>query len=151
MKQFIVKKLNPSTCYAFRLAAENNHGLSEYSPVSFIFTAGSVPNVPESPKLVESTISSLTLSWGPKRLNEIDYELQMLDSEDKILLSHGFLIIYNGPALAYTVTDLRRKCVYQFRLMAKNEEGSSAWSDVKKFSTLADVPKAAGKIRLKYF
>ncbi|CAF0919214.1 unnamed protein product, partial [Brachionus calyciflorus] len=149
LKQFTVKKLNPSTCYAFRVAAENSHGIGEFSPVCFVFTSGSVPSVPEEPKLVESTVNSLTLSWGPKRFNDVDFELQMFDSEDKIAASHGFITIYNGPLLIYTITDLRRQCFYQFRLRAKNEEGNSAWCETKKFSTLADVPNAPSKIRTK--
>lgn len=148
-KQYIVKKLKANTCYAFRVAAENSHGLSEFSPVSFVNTSGGVPSTPDAPKLIDSTMSSLTIAWGPKRLNDIDYELQMLDQEDKIAAAHGFLTVFHGSTLTYTVRDLRRKCVYQFRLRAKNEEGNSAWSEITKFCTNADVPQQPGKIRTK--
>lgn len=149
LKQFTVKKLTPSTCYSFRLAAENNFGLSEFSKPSFIYTAGCVPGVPEAPKLVDSTVSSLTLGWGPRKPNEIDYELQMLNSEDKNAAMHGFITCYNGPLLMYAVNDLKRFCTYQFRLRAKNEEGNSAWSETKKYSTNADVPKCPTKLKVK--
>ena len=148
-KQCIVKKLKANTCYAFRVAAENSHGQSEFSSISFINTSGGVPSTPDVPRLIDSTISSLTIAWGPKRLNDIDYELQMLDQEDKIAAGHGFLTVFHGPSLTYTVKDLKRKCAYKFRLRAKNDEGNSAWSEITKFTTRADVPKSPGKIRTK--
>lgn len=149
LKQFIVKKLSPSTCYAFRLGAENSFGLSEFSRPALIYTAGCVPNTPDSPRLVEATMSGLTLAWGPKRPNETDYELQMLDSDDKTAASYGFLTVFNGPQLVHTINDLKRCCSYQFRLRAKNEEGSSAWSETERFTTKADIPKCPCKLKVK--
>lgn len=144
LKQFTVKKLNPSTCYAFRLAAENSCGTSEFSKPTLIYTARSVPSVPEAPFFIDSTISTIKLGWGPRRINETDYELQLFDSMTSI---HGFLTVYNGPLLEYECTNLNKCTVYQFRLRAKNEEGNSAWSETKSFSTKADVPQAPIKLQ----
>lgn len=149
-KQFIVKKLQPSTCYSFRVAAENVHGTSVFSKPVQIYTSGCVPDAPaDAPRLVDATKSSLTLEWGPKRANETDYELQMHDSEDATTSAYGYVTIYNGAQLTYQVTDLRRCCVYQFRLRARNDEGAGAWSETKRFKTKADVPKNPGKPRVK--
>ena len=147
LKQFTVKKLTPATCYAFRLSAENSLGGSEFSKPVLIYTSSSVPNAPEPPQLVEACVSSLLLSWGPKRANETDYELQMLDGDEVSSSSHGFLTVYNGSLLLYKVSELKRFTPYQFRLRARNEEGNSPWSDPRKYSTQADVPRHPLKLR----
>ena len=116
LRQFIAKKLSPSTCYAFRLAAENAVGLSEFSKVTLAYTAGCVPGTPDTPLLLESTKNSLGLSWEAAASVECDFELQMLDVEDQVAALHGFITVYNGPNLAYTVTQLKRCCTYQFRV-----------------------------------
>jgi fibronectin type III domain-containing protein 3 len=144
LKQFTVKKLNPSTCYAFRLAAENSCGISEFSKPTLIYTSRSVPSVPEAPLFIDATVSTIKLGWGPKRANESDYELQLIDSMTSI---HGFLTVYNGPLLEYECTNLNKSTLYQFRLRAKNEEGNSAWSETKSFSTKADVPQMPLKLQ----
>jgi hypothetical protein len=121
LKQFIVKKLKPSTCYMFRLAAENELGVSEFSNISLAYTSGCVPNSPEPPVLVDSSVSSLTLGWSSvslttKNLEDIDYELQMINTECAASIQHGFLPVFNGPLLSYTVNDLKLCCIYQFRV-----------------------------------
>lgn len=119
LKQFIVKKLTPSTCYAFRLAAENAHGLSEFSKIALAYTSGCVPNAPEPPDLVEASTNSLTLSWDAK--NDLEYELQMIDIENPVSVAHGFLAVYNGPLGIYKVTELKRFSSYQFRVRFKEK------------------------------
>lgn len=121
LKQFIVKKLTPSTSYAFRLAAENTLGVSEFSPVIIATTQGSVPNVPVVPVLVGTTISTISLSWEDNAINggqvtDMEYELQMLDIDDKIASLHGYLTVCNGPILSYTVVNLKQSSSYQFRV-----------------------------------
>ena len=138
LKQFTVKKLSPSTCYAFRVACENAFGVSEFSKPTLIYTSRSVPSVPEPPHLVDASINTLRLAWGPKRGNETDYELQLHDLGSP----HGFLSVYNGPLLEYECDGLKTCTVYQCRLRAKNEEGNSAWADSVAFSTLADIPQS---------
>ena len=115
LKQFILKKLSPSTCYGLRLAAENQIGISKFSKTILAFTLGCVPNVPAAPQLTEATISSMTLEWSESS-DEVDFELQMLDMDDKVSASHGFLPVYNGPLCRYKVCDLKRCCNYQFRV-----------------------------------
>ena len=116
LKQFIVKKLTPSTSYAFRLAAENSIGMGEFSPVIVATTQGSVPNAPDIPVLTDSTISSLTVSWEDGFQSDLDYELQMIDVEDKIASLHGYLTVFNGTLPSYTVINLKQSSTYQFRV-----------------------------------
>ncbi len=77
------------------------------------------------------------LAWA-KRLSDDEFVLQMDDRFTK----HGFLTCYNGPAVQYVQTGLRRNTAYRFRLQAHNEEGKSNWSEDICFMTLPDVPGA---------
>lgn len=124
LKQFTLKKLKPSTCYVFRVAAENSYGKGDYSKLSVGYTSGCVPNIPEPPYLIDSTVSSLNLGWQPslsvKNLDDLNFELQMLDIEDPNSVSHGFLTVYNGSMFSHKVTGLRLCCFYQFRVIKLN-------------------------------
>ena len=73
----------------------------------------------------------------------------MLDGDELSSSSHGFLTVYNGSLLLYKVNELKRFSPYQFRLRARNEEGNSPWSDIRKYFTQADVPKHPLKLRAK--
>ena len=150
LKQCTVKKLRASTCYAFRVCAENALGRSEFSPLAFIYTSGSVPSTPEPPRLTAATTCSLSLAWTACAGGNSDYELQMLDADDKLAAAHGYLTVYNGAAegFAHTVTELKRCSAYLFRLRARNDEGSSGWSESRRFCTLADVPQPPSRLRV---
>lgn len=154
LKQFIVKKLRPSQCYAFRVQAENSWGGSEFSPPCFVYTLGQVPRVPDPPRLLEATATSLTLVWASATSTNTgeqedsyyyyDYELQFLDSSCQLtpMQPHSFLTVYNGSALSYRLTELRRHTAYDFRLRARNEAGASGWSESRCFATLAARPQS---------
>lgn len=156
LKQATVKKLQPSTCYAFRVSAENAYGRGPCSPTAFIYTAGSVPPQPEAPSLVDSSVSTLTLTWRlPNSASSVDtqYELQLLDLNDPFNYNI-YLTVYNGPSNVFTVSNLRRGNSiqqppgFQFRVRAYNEEGYSPWSEARKFSTRPDRPQAPSKLRV---
>ena len=119
-KQFIMRKLQPNTYYAFRIAAENEFGLSMFSTPLITCTAGSVPDQPEPPFLAEASTSYLTLRWNqiidnqPRRsFGETTYELQKRDPEH---IQQGFITVSNGPQLSYTVTELKKASTYEFRV-----------------------------------
>lgn len=69
-------------------------------------------------------------------------------SEDPVAASHGFLTVFNGQHEVYEVRDLKRAMGYLFRVRAKNEEGSSAWSECVRFRTCADVPRPPSKLKV---
>lgn len=149
-KQFIVKKLTPSTLYAFRLQAENGLGASAWSSPTLIYTAGCVPEAPPRPQLLAATTSTLTLGgWTiSSSASPLDYELQMHAVEDVTASAHGYLTVCNGPMEAYDVRDLKRAMAYLFRVRAKNDEGYSLWSEVARFRTNADVPRPPIKLKV---
>ncbi|KAK6195777.1 hypothetical protein SNE40_001134 [Patella caerulea] len=143
-KQYRVSRLHPATRYTFRLAAINGIGKSEFSePVSF-YTSGTVPSQPDPPMLGSQFVYALTLSWI-KRPNDDQFQLQMEDESS----GHGFLSVYNGSSLSFTIRNLRRNTEYKYRLAAKNDEGQSKWSDVVCYRTLPEQPSVPAKPQVK--
>lgn len=127
------------------MAAQNALGTSVYSKPITLATAGSAPNIPEVPVLLERTPSSLLLSWSLQE-NADEYELQMQDEQSP---QHGFLTVYNGSQTSYKVTQLRNNSRYSLRLRARNDDGSSGWCEPQTFVTNSDVPRCCSKLRLK--
>ncbi|ESO87946.1 hypothetical protein LOTGIDRAFT_126794 [Lottia gigantea] len=142
-KQFRATKLQPATRYFYRLAAINSIGKSDFCEFSYS-TKGTVPSQPDPPMLGQQFVYSLTISWI-KRPNDDIFQLQMDDETS----GHGFLSLYNGSDLSFTVRNLRQNSEYKFRLAAKNDEGVSKWSDVICFRTLPERPSVPAKPQIK--
>ncbi|CAM4921556.1 unnamed protein product [Rotaria socialis] len=141
-KQSMLNKLTPATFYAFRLAAENSIGRSEFSETVQFSTLGTIPPEPDPPTLLEKGIKHLTLLWT-KRLMDETFTLQMNDE------SNYFRNKYSGSLLTYTVTDLYRNTEYRFRLAAHNQEGQSNYSQIATYKTVPDRPDTPAKPRIK--
>ncbi|UJR33220.1 hypothetical protein I4U23_020675 [Adineta vaga] len=141
-KQFLISKLTPATFYAFRLAAENSIGRSEFSESIRYSTLGTIPSEPDPPILVEKGVKYLTLSWAQRPIDET-FTLQMNDE------SNYFRNKYAGSLCTYTVTELYRNTEYKFRLAAHNQEGQSNYSVTVTYKTLPDRPDPPAKPRIK--
>jgi hypothetical protein len=118
-KQFTISKLQSSTCYAIRLAACNEIGASEWSPVLRATTMGAPPPPPSPPTLRSASAKQLNLIWGggPSSLSDMVYTLQMADPDS----GHGFLNVYVGSDNEYTCTGLTRSTAYRFRVSSSCE------------------------------
>lgn len=134
-KQSNLSKLQPATCYKFRLCAINECGKSEYSEEVVYCTSDSPPAQPAAPVLCETGINVLHLGWE-KRPTDDEFTLQMDDRES----GHGYLAIYFGKDNSYICNGLRRYSFYKFRLRAHNEEGASQWSEEVTYRTLPSRP-----------
>lgn len=112
-KQFTISKLQSSTCYAIRLAACNEIGASEWSPVLKATTMGAPPPPPLPPTLRSASAKQMMLMWGgPTSPADMLYTLQMADPDS----GHGFLNVYHGPDNEYACTALTRSTAYRFRV-----------------------------------
>ncbi|KAG1708537.1 Fibronectin type-III domain-containing protein 3A [Nymphon striatum] len=140
-KQYKCTKLTTSTDYKFRLSCVNQLGKSDYSDVVSFSTCGSVPDQPAVPELLNTEVDKLKLQWK-KRPSDDEFTLQIEEEEGS---NHGFLPVYNGLDTTYVCQKLKRNSFYKFRLSAKNEEGSSRWSDTVRFRTLPSRPSCPGK------
>ncbi|KAM6988463.1 fibronectin type-III domain-containing protein 3A isoform 1-T2 [Tautogolabrus adspersus] len=139
-KQYRVTKLSPASRYAFRLAAKNDMGVSEFSEVVDLFTSCSVPLPPFPPELEMAGVTWLCLKWqrptsSPKE-DDIYYILEMEEEGS----GYGFQPSYDGEELSCTVRNLHRSTKYKFRVMAYNSEGKSNPSPVVEFITNPDRP-----------
>ncbi|XP_076138396.1 fibronectin type-III domain-containing protein 3A isoform X2 [Alosa pseudoharengus] len=139
-KQYRVTKLSPASRYAFRLAAKNDMGVSEFSEAVELMTSCGVPAPPVSPELVQAGVTWLCLQWqrpqGSPREDEIGYVLEMEEQGS----GYGFQPSYDGDELSCTVRNLHRSTTYKFRVAAYNTEGKSNPSPVTEVITSPDRP-----------
>lgn len=135
-KQHTINKLQPNTPYRVRLAAVNEHGISQYSGETAATTNGVVPPQPPAPALEQATSSALSLGWV-RRGTDDTYTLQM----DDVLTGYGFRAVYNGRDTRFTCCGLRRNTDYKFRLCAHNDEGQGPFSEIACYPTLPDRPQ----------
>lgn len=141
-KQFSVPKLTPATWYAFRLAAVNDCGRSEFSqPISYN-TDGYPPPIPQAPRVHNLTTASITLLWNRRR-EDGDFILQMSTQ------GSGYMNVYYGPEIINECTRLQRATSYQFRLASKTEAGQSPWSEEITVNTLPEQPGRPSKPQTK--
>ncbi|XP_066267378.1 fibronectin type-III domain-containing protein 3A-like isoform X1 [Branchiostoma lanceolatum] len=145
-KIYKATKLTHSTCYTFRLAAQNDVGKSDFSPEVYCHTSGSPPPAPEPPKLVRATTTSLQLHWTKPAGADVEAFILEMEDEDT---GYGFQPVYNGDDLTYTHKRLRRNSSYYFRLCASNSEGRSGWSEKVTFSTNPEKPGVPSRPQLK--
>lgn len=143
-KQYSLSKLLPSTWYTFRLAALNECGQSIFSDTVKYSTSGNPPLQMVPPIMQASTSNSLRIAWGRRGQDE-DYVLQLSDDDS----GHGFLTCYTGRDTQYECKNLKRATGYQFRMHAKNETGSSPWSDVVIYVTQPERPGRPQKLHVK--
>ncbi|MGH0173251.1 UNVERIFIED_CONTAM: hypothetical protein FKN15_065021 [Acipenser sinensis] len=148
-KQYKVVRLSPSTKYAFRIAAENDIGMSAFSEAVIYPTAGSSPPAPAPPRLAGVGVTWLTLEWsspsGASGEETLTYILEMEEES----LGYGFKPKHNGEDLSCTLKNLQRSTSYKFRVFACNTEGRSSPSEVVEYSTSPDKPGAPGKPSIK--
>lgn len=97
------------------------------------------PDVPQPPKLVSRTKSSLLLKWNAPCDNGskiISYVLEC----DQGSGGKDYEEVFSGSQKQFKVTKLAASTAYCFRLAAANIVGRSEWSAVGKFSTCGTAP-----------
>lgn len=142
-KQFQVNKLQPSTCYIFRLSAVNEFGRSGYSDLVKYNTSGNAPAQLAPPTLRHASATTLKLAWQRRSPCE-EYTLQMNDDQ-----GYGYRNVYNGMETLYECVGLRRASTFQFRLRAENDNGRGPWSEEVVFRTLPTCPGRPTKPQVK--
>ena len=96
------------------------------------------PEAPEAPVFSGETADSLQVSWsepdnrGPPIT---DYDVQYRE-KDKGSFNPAQ---HQGPGLTLTLTDLEPGTVYELQVRARNEEGTSDWSDAGEGMTVVPL------------
>ena len=86
------------------------------------------PEVPEAPVISGETVDSLTVRWSePENTGPhiTDYDVQYREKGRGRFIDGD----HQGPGLTLTLTDLQPGTVYEAQVRAKNDEGTSDWSD----------------------
>ena len=86
------------------------------------------PEVPEAPVISGETAESLQVSWNePDNTGPAitDYDVQYREKGRGRFIDGD----HQGPGLTLTLTDLKPGTVYEVQVRAKNDEGTSDWSD----------------------
>ncbi|KAG8136164.1 hypothetical protein E2320_009139, partial [Naja naja] len=126
-KHYKVTKLCPAVGYTFRLAAQNEIGISGFSQEVVCYTSGNIPQIPSAPRLVRAGVTWITLQWNKAE--------GCTPEED-----NAFHPRYTGEDRTCTVKNLKRSTQYKFRLIVSNVEGKSSPSDVMVCATSPDRP-----------
>uniref|UniRef100_A0A3B4H730 Titin n=1 Tax=Pundamilia nyererei TaxID=303518 RepID=A0A3B4H730_9CICH len=119
--QFKVTGLSTDHFYEFRVAAENEVGMGDFSELSLFYRACDAirpPGPPHHPKVTDYTKSSVSLSWGKPDFDGGAY------IKGYIVEMREYTPVPDGiQATKLTITDLKEGGEYQFRVYAINSEG----------------------------
>ena len=94
------------------------------------------PEVPEAPVISGETADSLTVSWsepdntGPD-INDYDVRYREKEGGPVTVMNHP------APGLSLTLADLEPGTVYEVQVQARNDEGTSDWSEPGEGMTIA--------------
>jgi hypothetical protein len=117
--------LSTSQSYQYRVLATNSLGNSPFSNASTAIGAGNIPGTPNAPSVSNATISRLDVSWTAPTNNNVaitGYTLQ------RRLGSGAWSTVYTGGGLSFNDTNVALGSSYQYRVLATNALGSSAYS-----------------------
>ncbi|XP_023609651.1 fibronectin type III domain-containing protein 3B isoform X5 [Myotis lucifugus] len=142
-----LKDLRPATDYHVRVYAMYNSVKGSCSePVSFT-THSCAPECPFPPKLAHRTKSSLTLQWKAPIDNGSKITNYLLEW-DEGKRNSGFRQCFFGSQKHCKLTKLCPAMGYTFRLAARNDIGTSGYSQEVVCYTLGNIPQMPSAPRL---
>ena len=132
--------LKNNTLYYWRVSARNVGGTSVFSSVRSFRTIVAAPLAPALAEPIDAANNvsiTPTLSWT-KAPGATTYRLQ-------VSLSTTFSVtIVNDSTIAdttKTIGPLQNSATYYWRVSAKNDGGTSAWSQARSFTTIVAAPE----------
>jgi hypothetical protein len=117
--------LSTASSYQYRVFATNSLGNSSFSNASTAINPANVPNTPSAPSVSNATLARLDASWTAPANNNLTitgYTLQ------RRLGTGAWSNVYTGPNLSFIDTGVALGSSYQYRVLATNALGSSAYS-----------------------
>ncbi|XP_024419327.2 fibronectin type III domain-containing protein 3B isoform X2 [Desmodus rotundus] len=145
--EYNLKDLRPATDYHVRVYAMYNSVKGSCSePVSFT-THSCAPECPFPPKLAHRSKSSLTLQWKAPIDNGSKITNYLLEW-DEGKRNSGFRQCFFGSQKHCKLTKLCPAMGYTFRLAARNDIGTSGYSQEVVCYTLGNIPQMPSAPRL---
>lgn len=155
---FRVRNLIVGKTYEFRVAAENQYGVSDFTPTDEPITARypfDVPGAPGTPRAVDTSPESITLTWSRPRNDGgspiTGYVLEKKKvGESSWSRATGALATINETT--FKVGNLKPNEEYEFRVAAVNAAGKGAYSETSEVIIARNppsAPKILGDFRLK--
>ena len=155
---FRVKNLTVGRAYDFRVSAENQYGVSDPTVTDEPITAKypfDVPSAPGTPRYVDTTPDSITLTWTRPRSDGgspiTGYVLEKRKAGETSW-SRATGVIPTITETTFKVQNLQENEVYEFRVAAVNAAGKGPYSDNSDRITARhppQAPKIGGDFRLK--
>uniref|UniRef100_A0A3B3YT77 Titin n=1 Tax=Poecilia mexicana TaxID=48701 RepID=A0A3B3YT77_9TELE len=143
-----VSNLKTGTEYQFRVSAENRYGKSSaiVSPGVVAKYPFSEPAAPGIPVVTSATKESMVVEWKPPTNNGgspiIGYHLERKEKNSLLWVKLNKLLI--PDFIHFTVSGLREKAEYYFRVRAENLAG---FSDAKEMFTPVMIKDQLGKLQ----
>ena len=128
---FAAGGLTPNSQHTYRVRAKNAGGASDFSQPLSVKTLPNIPGIPENFKISSVTPDTITVVWdsfiADAQYGTVEYEIEV----DGLIKSSGTTYIHQGllPASSHT-----------YRVRAKNEAGSGAWSALITKATSLAIP-----------
>lgn len=155
---FRVRNLIVGRSYEFRVAAENQYGLSDFTPTDEAITAKhpfDTPGPPGVPRAIDTSPDSITLTWTRPRNDGgspiTGYVLEKrAPGETSWTKATGALSTLTDTT--FKVAGLKANQEYEFRVAAVNAAGKGAYSDTSDRIVARNppsAPKILGDFRLK--
>jgi len=137
--------LSPNTSYYYKLKAINKYGGSDLS--NYIQGTTSKASLPTSPNALTATAVSanrIDLQWTDRSNNETSFELYRSYNNNTTYLLLASLAANAGTTVQYADTGLFANGVYYYKVLAKNGDGSSGYSNELTKQTLNSLPVISG-------
>jgi LmbE family N-acetylglucosaminyl deacetylase/3-mercaptopyruvate sulfurtransferase SseA len=131
--------LTASTTYFYRVRAANGGGNSAYSNVASATTTGLPPAAPTGLTATAVSSSQINLTWVDNATNETSYRVER--SPDGTTFTT--LTTLGANVTTYSNTGLVASTTYFYRVLASNNAGNSAYSNIASATTSPPPPPAA--------
>ena len=137
--------LDPSTTYEFMLTARGDYGDSDPSNTLTFTTTDGTPVAPSNLRLVSVAVDSAIVAWDDNSTDEWYFEV---DGRE-VGTSTWTVMGYGDPDEEVgTIWGISAAKIYEFRVRAINDYGSSAPSNIITVSTPDGLPNAPYNLRL---
>ncbi|XP_036599354.1 fibronectin type-III domain-containing protein 3A isoform X1 [Trichosurus vulpecula] len=134
-----VNDLKPATDYYAKIQAECNSIKGNPSEAESFTTLSCEPDVPNPPRIANRTKNSLTLQWKAPCDNGSKIQSYLLEWDEG--KGNGeFCQCYSGQQKQFRITKLSPAMGCKFRLAAKNDKGTSGFSEEVLYYTSGSAP-----------